>query len=78
MNKKADLFMPMFVLTSFIVLALLFYTISSTNAKRNDLIGASSIALIKVYDEGEKVLYYIDKSSHMSFDSAYNRILFFR
>jgi len=74
MNKKADLFMPMFVLTSFIVLALLFYTISSTNAKRNDLIGASSIALIKVYDEGEKVLYYIDKSSHMSFDSAYNRI----
>ena len=66
--------MPMFVLTSFIVFALLFYTISSTNAKRNDIIGASSISLIKIYDEAEKVLFYIDESSRLSFDSAYNTL----
>ncbi len=65
MMNKRGFFIPLFVFATFVMLTLLTYAILSTNANRNDVIGSAAVSLIKIYDEGEKVMIYLDKSSKL-------------
>ncbi|HLC86499.1 MAG TPA: hypothetical protein VJG30_04395 [Candidatus Nanoarchaeia archaeon] len=70
MNKKA-FFMPLFVVSTFLVLGILLYSISSANAQKDDVVGGNAVALIKTYDEGEKIMIYLDKSAVFAAENSF-------
>ncbi len=62
MNKKG-VFLPIFVIFTAVILSVLFYIISTTEANKQDLVGLRAVNLIKNYDESEKINIYLDLSA---------------
>ena len=55
MNKKG-IFLPLFVISTLFILGLLFASITYEKNERQDKeIGQNALAILKSYDEGEKI-----------------------
>jgi len=66
MNKKG-VFLPIFVFSVFIILGLLYSTIAYEKLKREDMvIGLKASNLIKAYDEGDKINFFLEQSLKQS------------
>ncbi len=70
-NKKG-VFLPLFVIFTAVILSMLLFTMYGTESKKNDLIGLRAISLVKAYDEGSKIEFYLDLSTDYSNKNALN------
>ena len=61
-NKKGQFF-PLFVVVIPVILAAILLVMSMTEAKRDDLIGQRAGSIIKVYDEAQKIDFFISLSA---------------
>ena len=74
MNKKG-IFLPLFVLSVFIILGLLYSTIiHEKNKRENSVIGEQAASLLKVYDEQEKINFFLEQALKYSEKKALSEL----
>ena len=73
-GKKA-VFLPLFVIATFVILGTIFYTITNEKINREDLtIGRDAAVLMKIYDEGDKINFFLETSLKYSEEKALNEL----
>ena len=73
MNKKG-FFLPLFVISTLIILSSLTYIIETTKLARQDNVGMQATSIIKSYDESEKIQFYLDQSIKYVSKQALNEL----
>jgi len=69
MNKKG-FYLIFFVIFSIVVLLALLAAIMKANNSHDKIVGLDSLYLSKIYDEGEKIKFYLDRSVSLSESNA--------
>lgn len=73
MNKKA-FFLPIFIVVTLMFLSSLVFVIETTKLGRNGIIGLEAVSIIKIYDEAEKIQFYLEESAKDSSENALDEL----
>ena len=76
MNRKGGFFVPFFVVLTFLFLLALAVTMSiDENVDVRETVGYKGATIINTYNEGERMVYYLDRSTELANEEAWRELL---